>query len=107
MRLNQLRDFVAVFDAGSIRAASRKLGVSQPGLTKSVRLLEEELGSTLMHRTSRGVTLTPAGRSFLAHARAVHVELARARAELDQIAAVADASVTLGVAAVFGPVLIP
>jgi LysR family transcriptional regulator, regulator of abg operon len=107
VRLNQIRDFVATFDAGSIRAASRKLGVSQPGLTKSIRLLEEELGSTLIQRTSRGVTLTAAGRSFLIHARAVQGELARAREELDRIAGAAETHVTLGVAAVFGSALVP
>ena len=43
MRLTQIRDFIAVVECGGIRAAARKLGVSQPTITKSVRSLEAEL----------------------------------------------------------------
>ncbi|HVQ06677.1 MAG TPA: LysR family transcriptional regulator, partial [Burkholderiaceae bacterium] len=37
MRLTQIRDFIAVVECGGVRAAARKLGVSQPTITKSVR----------------------------------------------------------------------
>jgi LysR family transcriptional regulator, regulator of abg operon len=107
MRLNQLRDFLAAVDCGSIRAASRVVGVSQPALTKSVRQLEEELGAVLIQRSSRGVTVTPSGRAFLARARAVQVELRKARDDLAQIAGRATGNVTVGVASVIGSVLIP
>ena len=43
MRLTQIRDFLAVVECGGIRAAARKLGVSQPTITKSVRSLQAEL----------------------------------------------------------------
>ena len=42
MRLNQIRDFVSIVEAGSIRAAARTLGVSHPAMTKALRQLEEE-----------------------------------------------------------------
>jgi LysR family transcriptional regulator, regulator of abg operon len=107
MRLNQLRDFLAAVDCGSIRAASRMVGVSQPALTKSVRQLEEELGAVLVQRSSRGVTVTPSGRAFLARARAVQVELRKARDDLAQIAGRTAGNVTVGVASVIGSVLVP
>ena len=64
MRLTQIRDFVAVVDAGSISSAARLLNVSQPGLTKSIGRLEAELAVSLLQRTPRGVSLTRYGRAF-------------------------------------------
>ena len=64
MRLTQIRDFLAVVEAGSINAAARKLGVSQPGLTKSLGSLEAELSASLLKRTPTGVTLTRLGQAF-------------------------------------------
>ncbi len=71
MRLNGIRDLVAVVESGSIRAAARKLGVSQPAITKSVRSLETELHLQLLKRTPQGVVPTPAGRALLVRARAI------------------------------------
>ena len=75
MRLSQIRDFVTVVESGGIRAAARKLGVSQPAITRSVRGLEAELHTRLLQRTPTGVVLTEPGRAFLARARAAQAEL--------------------------------
>jgi len=85
MRLNHIRDFMAVVEAGSLRAAARSLALSQPALTKSLRQLETELGAVLLTRGVRGARPTEIGRAFLARARAVTVELQRAREEVDQL----------------------
>jgi len=85
MRLNQIRDFMAIVEAGSIRAAARGLALTQPALTKSVRQLETELGAVLLTRGVRGARPTEIGRAFLSRARAVTVELQRAREEVDQL----------------------
>ncbi|MFZ1909070.1 MAG: LysR family transcriptional regulator, partial [Burkholderiales bacterium] len=79
MRLNQIRDFMAIVEAGGIRAAARGLAVTQPALTKSLRQLETELGAVLLTRGVRGARPTEIGLAFLARARAVTVELRRAR----------------------------
>ena len=99
MRLTQVRDFVAVADAGSISSAARTLGVSQPGLTKSIGSLEAELNVSLLQRTPRGVTLTRFGRAFYARARAAHSELEKARHEVLQLAGLRTGQVAVG----FGP----
>ncbi|MGA8005065.1 MAG: LysR family transcriptional regulator, partial [Burkholderiales bacterium] len=75
MRLNHIRDFIAIVEAGGIRAAARGLAVSQPALTKSLRQLETELGGVLLTRGVRGARPTEIGQAFLARARAVTVEL--------------------------------
>ena len=99
MRLTQIRDFVAVVDAGSISAAARLLNVSQPGLTKSIGSLEAELAVSLLQRTPRGVSLTRYGRAFYARARAAHSELDKAQEELAQLAGGHTGKVAIG----FGP----
>jgi DNA-binding transcriptional LysR family regulator len=98
LRLRQLRDLLMVLDCGSMRAGAARLGVSQPAVTKSIRSLEMELGVELIHRTSHGVTPTPAGAAFAARARVAQLELDRAREEVIARRGEAAASLSLGVA---------
>lgn len=104
MRLTQIRDFLAVVECGSINAAARKLGVSQPGLTKSLGTLETELGTALLKRAPTGVTLTPPGRAFHVRVRAGYAELAKAQEEL---ARGAQAQVALGFGPFFAAQVVP
>ena len=97
MHLTQLRNLLAVVASGSIRAAARELRVSQPALTRSIRLLEAELKVKLLERTARGVVPTPAGRAFVTRTRVIHNELGRAREELAQISGEQAGSVAFGV----------
>ncbi len=100
MRLSQVRDFVAVVEAGSISAAAaRLLGVSQPGLTKSIGTLEAALNVSLLHRSARGVSLTRFGRAFYARAHAAYTELEKATEEVAQLAGERTGRVAIG----FGP----
>jgi DNA-binding transcriptional LysR family regulator len=103
MRLSQIRDFLAVVDAGSIRAAARSLDLSQPALTKSLRQLEQELGAVLVTRSVRGALPTAQGRAFLARARAVSADLRRAREEIAQMNGAREGSLAIGSAP--GPAL--
>ena len=104
MRLAQIRDFLAVVEAGSINAAARKLGVSQPGLTKSLGSLEAELGASLLKRAPTGVTLTALGRAFHVRVRAGYAELSKAQEEL---ARGAKAQVALGFGPFFAAQIVP
>lgn len=71
MELRHLRYFVAVAEEENVTRAATKLHVSQPGLSRQIRDLEEELGLSLLERTAKTVRLTDAGRAFLVEARAV------------------------------------
>ena len=61
--------FAAVAEAGSLSAAARALGSSQPTLSRRLAALEAKLGVTLLTRSTHGLTLTPAGEQALAHAQ--------------------------------------
>ena len=68
MELTTLRYFRAIAKAGHMTRAATTLGVTQPALSAVVKKLEAEVGASLLHRTGKGVSLTDAGRVFLAHA---------------------------------------
>ena len=67
--LNQLRCFVTVAEELNISRASARLRISQPAVSRQLRDLEEELRVELFRREKNGLKLTPAGNTFLAHAR--------------------------------------
>ncbi len=69
MTLTQVRAFVAVASAGSVRGAAEQLFVSQPAVSAAVAALQREVGATLVAREGRGLQLTPAGRVFARYAR--------------------------------------
>ncbi len=71
MTLQQLKYAVAVAERGSITEAAKSLFISQPSLSAAVRELEEEIGTLLFLRGSRGVRVTPEGAEFLGYARQV------------------------------------
>lgn len=70
----RLRHFLAAAELGSLQAAARQLNTSQPALTKSLRELENFLGSALFERSSRGVVLTQAGQVLLSRAREIEAQ---------------------------------
>ena len=82
MELAQLRHLIAIGEHASIGQAARSLNMTQPGLTKSIRRLEQTLAATLVVRRSRGVELTPQGRALVAHAKLIQLQVADARREL-------------------------
>lgn len=79
-RLDTMRVFVAVADAAGFAAAARKLGVSAPAATRAVAALEQRLGTPLLHRTTRLVRLTDAGRRYLVDCRRILGEIEEAEA---------------------------
>ena len=81
--VRQLRYFVAVAEERHFGRAAERLGIAQPPLSRAIRELERQLGVRLLERTTRQVTITPAGEVLLRDARtaldAVNAAIRRAR----------------------------
>ena len=71
MTLQQMRYAVEIADCGSINEAAKKLFISQPSLSGTIKDLENELDITLFLRSNRGITITPEGAEFLGYARQI------------------------------------
>ena len=71
MTLQQLRYVITVAETGSMSEAARRLFISQPGLTKSIRELEIEMGIVIFERTNKGIEVAKEGTVFLGYARQV------------------------------------
>jgi DNA-binding transcriptional LysR family regulator len=84
MELEHVQAFVAIVQSGGFTRASTTLHLSQPAISRRIRLLEQELGAPLFERLGRGVVLTDAGRAFLPHAEAL---LASMRDGINAVAA--------------------
>ncbi len=77
-----LRLFLAVFEAGSITAASQRVHLSLAAASERLQALESSIGTPLFERSSRGASATPAGEVFARHARAVLLQLEQLHSEL-------------------------
>lgn len=89
--LRELENFVAVAEHGSMTEAAAAIGISQPGLSTSIRNLERVLGvSLLVRHRGRGISLTPEGNLLMAEARATLSRAAELEARMS--AAVSDDS---------------
>ena len=67
MELRHLRYFVAAAEEENVSRAALKLHVSQPGISRQIRDLEDEIGFQLFERSAQALHLTPAGRMGLSH----------------------------------------
>lgn len=77
-----LRYFLAVAELGSFSKAAQRVSVTQPTLSVGIAKLEEQVGARLFERTTRRVSLTPAGSKFLQHARRITQEYEAALREV-------------------------
>lgn len=77
-----LRSFVAIVDSGTMLRASERVFVTQSALSLQMKRLEDTVQSQLFHREGRRLVLTPAGGSFLTHAREILASNDRAVAAL-------------------------
>lgn len=95
MDLRRVLIFRAVARAGSISAAARELGWTQPAVSQHLRALERTAGCTLLLRGAGGVALTEPGRLLLARADAVAAQLHMAEEELAELTALRRGRVRL------------
>ena len=86
-RLAAIEAFVRVGESGSFSEAARRLRTSKSAVSRQVSALEADLGARLIHRTTRSLTLTEAGRDYFERASRVLADLADADASITQLQA--------------------
>lgn len=96
MELRLLRYYVAVAEERHFGRAAERLHMAQPPLSQAIRQLETELGVTLLHRTTRRVDLTEAGRAYLDRARQILGDVDEAAGVARRVAAGSVGHLTLG-----------
>ena len=93
----RLKHFLTVYELGSIGQAAEKLLLTQPALSKSIRLLEDSLGVRLFERTTLGVVPTVFGKALALHAKAIEAEVRHAEAQIASLRGLAAGRVAVGV----------
>jgi LysR family nitrogen assimilation transcriptional regulator len=105
MTLDELRYFLKAAETGSMSRAAESIGMTQPALSRQVRLLELELKSDLFYRHGRGVSLTPSGIKLQQTAQQVLDQLDVVSREIQQDSSRAAGTITLGVPPSIGSTL--
>lgn len=101
--LNNIAAFVAVVEAGSFTGGARALQMPKGSISRKISRLEEELNIRLLHRTTRRVTLTDAGRTYYEQCRRGLAELDQAGQALDRARAEPGGTLRISVPSDFGP----
>jgi DNA-binding transcriptional LysR family regulator len=96
--IRRLTHFVAAAEHGNINRAAESQHITQSALTRSIQVLEEDLGAKLFERTPRGVTLTTLGRRLFDHARRIINTAAVAKADMAALISGAGGEIRIGVA---------
>lgn len=94
----KIRYFLAAVDHGSLTSAAAELGVSQPTLSQQLAALEAHLRQKLLIRSTAGVLVTEAGRTFYRHARALAAQIEHVEAEVGSAGEAGSGQVSLGLA---------
>ncbi len=103
----RIRHFLAVAEFGSVQSAARGLRISQPALSKSLRLLEEHLRTPLFDRSARGVVLTEMGQAFYRRARNIQAEWDGSLIDLNATRDGAQGELRIGVGPTYAVVFMP
>ncbi|MDX3904624.1 MAG: LysR family transcriptional regulator [Pigmentiphaga sp.] len=107
MDLQQLESFVRVAELGSLTRAALVLDVSQPTLSRHIRLLELDLKTHLLLRTGRGVELTESGKCLLSYGNAILKLTRQARADIQALRDQPTGRLTVGLPPRIAHVLTP
>lgn len=107
MKLASLRALVAAIEEGSLRSAARRVGISQPALTKMIRELERELATTLLLRSTTGVLATAQGMVLYERAVAADRELSHAVEQIQQLGGRMTGTLAIGAVPLAVMLLVP
>ena len=97
-----MRVFVTIADAGSLSAAGRQLGLSLTSVSRQLMALEEDLGTTLIERTTRHLSLTESGRLYCERAKQILEEVAETERGLTMQTGIASGRLHVSVPSLLG-----
>ena len=107
MDLKELNYVVTVANEGSISRAAEKLFMSQSSLSQAIRVLEQDLGTSVFVRTTRGVRPTAAGDAFISHAKQILQQYRTACSEAADIENLKGGTMIFGISTYRGTYLLP
>lgn len=107
MNLHHLGIFAAIADAGSITAASDRLHISQPALSRELRAFEQRLGVVLFERHARGMHLTEPGTILREYAGRLFALEAEAEAAMREVASARRGRLVIGASNTIGTYVLP
>lgn len=87
--------FADIADAGSVTLAARRMGLSQPALSKQLKRLEDQLGVALFERSQRGIRASEYGQALLPRARTIRAQVAQAGQDILQRRGQKEGRITL------------
>src|SRR5712691_8631826 len=103
MEMHQIRYFLAVAKELNFTRAAEKCNVSQPSLTRAIKLLEEELGGPLFHRERERTHLSELGKMIMPHLEHGYQETQQARRLARDFKSVKKATLKLGIMCTIAP----
>ena len=107
LNLHYLAVFHAVAEERSVSRGAERLGVSQPAVSKQLKLLERSIGAALFDRTPRGVTPTAAGELLAGYARRLFALAGDAEQALTELDGLLRGSISVGASTTVGVYLLP
>lgn len=107
LRLRHLDLLISLAETGSLSDTARTTHTTQPGLSKWLKELEEDVGAPLFERHARGLRLTPQGRLLLEHARRIRSEMQRAQYNLEALREGSTLGVAVGTSPASASSLVP
>jgi DNA-binding transcriptional LysR family regulator len=107
MNLDHLKTFQEVVRLGSFSEVAKKLAISQPAVSFQIQKLEQQLGTRLIDRSQRAITLTAAGKRLLRFAESVETEYGHLQHDLAQMREVVSGDLLVAASTIPGEFLLP
>ncbi len=100
--INDMMVFLAVVESSSFTVAAERLGIPKANVSRKVSRLEQQLGVTLLERSTRSQHLTEAGRRYLTHCKRIHEEVDLAGAAVSEILHSYKGTIRIGASVTIG-----
>lgn len=107
LRIHHLHLLLSLSETGSLSETAKQLFTTQPGLSKWLKELEDDIGAELFDRHSRGLQPTPIGQLLIAHAERVINEMDRAEANLASLKEGSSRTLAIGTSPASAPTFVP